>query len=205
MSGSFREIFRCPNDPKNQRAKYLSRLFGIFSERVVSAWAADERAPYRNLGRPTLRHPDRERRYTLDFTLQDRTSGNIYAAEMKCEIEYMNFRYFVLEETHQLDHHKKPAFELFLEAAHSPQRISVRVQGKPVEINGAILIWGAVDTSAKGAIISEMGFQDILSLEDITRDLADWQNREYLELIERYRSWSNGLFDRLRTSGSSGR
>jgi hypothetical protein len=50
-----------------------------------------------------------------------------------------------------------------------------------------------------------MGFQDILSLEDITRDLADWQNREYLELIERYRSWSNGLFDRLRTSGSSGR
>ena len=205
MSESFREIFRGPNDPKNERAKYLSRLFGIFSEKVVSVWAADERAPYRNLGRPTLRHPDKERGYTLDFTLQDRASGKIYVAEMKCEIEYMNFRYFVLEETHQLDHHKKPAFGVFLEAAHNPQRMSVRVQGKPVEIDGAILIWGAVDTNAKGSIISGIGFQDILSLEDITRELADWQNREYLELIERYRSWSNGLFDGLTTSGSPAR
>ena len=202
MSERFREIFRSSHDPKSERAKYLSRLFGIFSEKVVSVWAADERAPYSDLGRPTLRQPGNERGHTLDFTLKDRVSGKIYAAEMKCEIEYMNFRYFVLEEKHQLDHHKKPAFDVFLEAAHNPQGMSVRVQGKPVEINGTVLIWGAVDAHAKRAIISEMGFQDILSLEDITRDLADWQNREYLELIDRYRSWSNELFDGLTTSGS---
>ena len=205
MSERFREIFKSPHDPKNVRAKYLSRLFGIFSEKVVSVWAADERAPYRDLGRPTLRHPSRERGYTLDFTLQDRASGKIYATEMKCEIEYMNFRYFVLEERKQLDHHKRPAFNLFLEAARNPQGMSVRVQGKPVQIDGAVLIWGVVDANAKESISSEMGFQDILSLENITRDLVDWQSREYLELIERYRSWSNGLFDGLATSGSAAR
>jgi len=161
VSERFREIFRSPHDPKNERAKYLSRLFGIFSEKVVSVWAADERAPYSDLGRPTLRQPGNERGHTLDFTLQDRVSGKIYAAEMKCEIEYMNFRYFVLEEKHQLDHHKKPAFDVFLEAARNPQGMSVRVQGKPVEIDGAVLIWGAVDANAKRAISSEMGFQPI--------------------------------------------
>jgi hypothetical protein len=55
MPAAFREIFDRAGDTKNQRSKFLSRLFRIFSERLVTIWANDERAPFENLGRPTLR------------------------------------------------------------------------------------------------------------------------------------------------------
>lgn len=197
MPTKFRRIFNQLDDPNSERSKYLSRLFGIFSEKIVAIWASDERAPYENLGRPTIRIPERIRGHTLDFTFRDRTTGNVYVAEMKCEIQYMNFGYFVLDASHQLDHHKKPAFEAFLRSALHPDEQVVRVQGKEININGAILVWGAMDADAKNAVIAERGFHNILSVEDICRDLVDWQNREYLEMIERYRAWTNRLFDGL--------
>lgn len=197
VSTTFRAIFDPPDDPKNERSKYLSRLFGIFSEKIVSIWAKDGRAPYENLGRPTLMPPEDVRGHTLDFTFRDRTTGKVYVAEMKCEIEYRNFRYFVLEASCQLDHHKKPAFDAFLRSARFPDQIAARVQGRQIRIDGAILIWGAVGPEARSRIISERGFHDILSIEDICRDLAAWQNPEYLKMIGQYRAWSNRLFDGL--------
>ena len=172
-------------------------MFGIFSEKIVAIWANDDRAPYENLGRPTIRVPERTRGHTLDFTFKDRATGNIYAAEMKCEIEYQNFGYFVLEASHQVDRHKKPAFEAFMKLARWPAEQDVRVQGKEVKVDGAILVWGAISTGAKDAIIAERGFHNILSVEDICWDLVSWKNTEYIEMIERYRTWSNRLFDGL--------
>ncbi len=53
MHDSFREIFKQSDGARvDQRAKFLSRLFGIFSEKIVDVWARDERAPYEGLGRP---------------------------------------------------------------------------------------------------------------------------------------------------------
>ena len=49
----FRDLFQ-QDDAPAARAEFLSRLFGIFSETIVQIWSEDERAPYRNLGRPTL-------------------------------------------------------------------------------------------------------------------------------------------------------
>ena len=60
-------------------------------------WAKDDRAPYEDLGRPTIRSPEEARGHTLDFALKDRATGKVYVTEMKCEIEYLNFRYFILE------------------------------------------------------------------------------------------------------------
>lgn len=190
-------IFDPVGDLENQRSKYLSRLFGIFSEKVVEHWANDERAPYENLGRPTLKTPEDTRGHTLDFTFRCRLSGRIYASEMKCEIEYQNFKYFILEKTQQLDHHRKPAFEAFLTSARYPEKYAVRTKGNEVEIDGAILVWGAVSASGKREVMSDKGFHDILSVEEICRDLVKWRNPEYLEMIEQYRSWSNSLFDGL--------
>ena len=123
-----------------------------------------------------------------------------FASEMKCEIEYQNFRYFVLEASHQLDHHQKDAFNAFLRSARSPEQYIVSIKGQPVKIDGAILVWGAVNPQAKREIALEKGFHDILSIEEICHDLVDWQNPEYLEMIERYRTWSNRLFDGLVSS-----
>lgn len=197
MPTKFRDVFDRENDPGNQRSKYLSRLFGIFSEKIVVLWSNDKRAPYENLGRPTLKASTDMRGHTLDFTFRCRITGRTFASEMKCEIEYQNFRYFVLEASHQLDHHKKPAFDAFLRSARAPEQFAVSIKGQPIEIDGAILVWGAVNPHAKSEIALDKGFHDILSIEEICQDLVDWQCPEYLEMIEQYRTWSNRLFDGL--------
>lgn len=193
----FREIFDPLGDLENQRSKYLSRLFGIFSEKIVVYWANDERAPYENLGRPTLKASGDTRGHTLDFTFRCRSSRRSYAAEMKCEIEYQNFKYFILERTQQLDHHRKPAFVAFLRSARYPDEYAVRIKGNEVKIDGAILVWGAVSSTAKTEVMSDKGFHDVLSIEEICQDLLEWRNPEYLEMVEQYREWSNRLFDGL--------
>ncbi len=76
-----------------QRDKFLSRLPGIFSEEVVHHWCQCSQSTYENLGRPTLRPLDKNKRYTLDFTLRKRTSSERFVAEMKCWPEYENYYY----------------------------------------------------------------------------------------------------------------
>src|SRR5690349_3332416 len=79
VSEHFHSIFRRAACPA-ARAKFLSRLFGIFSEEIVSLWAQDDRAPYRSLGRPTIKVVGTNRGHTLDFTLRERTTGKVFVA-----------------------------------------------------------------------------------------------------------------------------
>lgn len=196
MTQHFHSIFRRAASPI-ARAKFLSRIFGTFSEEIVSLWAHDERAPYESLGRPTIKTPGASRGHTLDFTLRERSSGNIYVAEMKCEIEYQNFKYFALEQVEQLEHHKKPAFEAFLKAAGSSPDQTVYVGEKSINTHGAILIWGSVTTEGKKAVMASKGFHDVLSIADICHDLSSWSHVGYRTLIAQRQEWSNELFGGL--------
>ena len=107
----FRNIFQEPGHPPQEadhRGKFLARVFGIFSENIVRRWSASTGAPYENIGRPTVRFDDDDeatRPPTLDFTLRNKASKKTYVAEMKCEIEYEKFKYFILTSPEQLDHH----------------------------------------------------------------------------------------------------
>jgi len=193
MSQHFRSIFRRTDSPM-ARAKFLSRIFGIFSEEIVSLWAQDDRAPYENLGRPTIKVPGDNRGHTLDFTLRERSSGNIYVAEMKCEIEYQNFEYFVLEKVEQLEHHKKPAFDAFLKAARCLPDQSVQVAGKRIITHGAILIWGSVTSEGRKAVMASNDFHDVLSIAEICSDLSSWNHDGYRTLIAQRQQWCNELF-----------
>ena len=193
MSQHFHSIFRRAASPM-ARAKFLSKVFGIFSEEIVSLWACDDRAPYENLGRPTIKTPSDNRGHTLDFTLRERSSGNIYVAEMKCEIEYQNFKYFVLEQVEQLEHHKKPAFDAFLKAARFSPDQTVYVGGKGINTHGAILIWGSVTSEGRKAVTASKGFHDVLSIADICRDLSSWNHDGYRTLIAQRQEWCNELF-----------
>ena len=123
---------------------------------------------------------------------------------MKCEIEYQNFRYFILDHENQLAHHKKPAFAAFLAAARLPDSAEVRVRGQKIQTHGAILIWGAIETDAVAPIRTSTGLHDILSLEKICRDLVDWQNPDYLALIAQRREWCDRLFAGLEAGDSAG-
>ena len=94
MSVTFQNLFQSNNRPRD---KFLARLFGIFSEELVRCWARDNQSPYRNLGRPTVKPTGQQRGYTLDFTFESKSDRQVYIAELKCELEYENYRFLTLE------------------------------------------------------------------------------------------------------------
>lgn len=190
LDGMFRS-----DDPK--RDNFLSRLFGLFNEDVIRMWAAHPDAPYEDLGRPHLRGAGEQHGHTLDFTLRDRDTGKAYVAEMKCELAFDNYRYLRLSSPRQLDHHRGAAFTKFRELARDPGAWPVHVQGTPVEIHGAILVWGAATPEGRAAVIDTLGVHDVLTVEDALRDLASWGDPEWRGRVEQLASWSRELFDWL--------
>ena len=142
-----------------------------------------------------------QRGYTLDFAFRERTTGKIYVSEMKCEIEYQDFRYFILERAEQLAHHRKPAFQAFFDAANGAQSQIVNIGRNVIEVDGAILVWGAVSQAGREAVMKEMDFHDVLSVEKICENLAEWRNERYVELINERQEWCNQLFRGLLGNG----
>jgi hypothetical protein len=179
-----------------QRDNFLARLFGIFSEHVVNSWCDCPKAPYLSIGRPTLRKPGEKRGYTLDFTLQHRQSGHRYAAEMKCWITWENYRYFRLTEIGQLQSLNTPAFTTFLAFARDPAAYQVFTAGKPIEADGAILVWGAATPQGRSAAAA-LGIIDVLTVEDMIGDLHAWQPSTWRAFVAQRRSWATELFDYL--------
>lgn len=196
MSTHFPSIFRKIDAPA-ARSKYLSRVFGIFSEEIVRLWTSDPRSPYEDLGRPTLKKHGERGGSTLDFTLRHKGTGKAYVAELKCEIEYQNYRYLVLTNAKQLDHHNKPAFFAFLDAAAGSPNQQSYVNGQELQTSGAILIWGATTPEGRQSVIDAKGFFDILTIEDMVGDLTMWNHEPYLQFMEQRRIWTNELFDGL--------
>ena len=146
MPSRFINLFQVPgHHVPDHRAKFLSRVFGIFSENIVRLWSASAGAPYEDLGRPTVRFDGEATRSTLDFTL--RTQGVEQDIRGRDEVrdrvqELPIFRPHM--PTSNCDHHtKKPAFRSFLRAAREPSAARVTVGGRPVLVDGAILIWGS--------------------------------------------------------------
>jgi hypothetical protein len=181
------------------RDKFLSRLFGIFSEEIVRIWS-DTNSPashYKNSGRPTIVESTSEKGYTLDFTFE--RDGRNYICEMKCELEYNKYAYLTLNNLAQLDHHKrdKRAFELFLDAAASPTKYIIRQKGKVIPVHGAILIWGSVDESKIEAIKQHYSLHDILSVEKMIDELIAQNNQEYQLLLNTRWMWCQEFFEKF--------
>lgn len=192
----FEQIFR--SEANAARDRFLSRLFGLFNEWVVRDWCAGPEAPFDDLGRPTLFDLDERRGYTLDFALQRRGSSAIYVSEMKCELEYESYRYLRLTDPAQLLHHKSPAFNRFRELSRDPARYLVKLGGKPIEVAGTILVWGAITPEGRDATIAEYGLADVLSIEDMLMKLRQWGDATpWPGRVKDYRDWANELFDAL--------
>jgi len=196
MGENFFETFR-QADAAEARGKYLSRVFGIFSEELVRIWANDAHCPFEDLGRPTVNRRGETSRSTLDFTLRHKATGKSFVAELKCEVEYRGYKYLTLSDTTQLDHHNKAAFLALLDAARAPDEQHVRVNEKDIQIGGAILIWGAATPEGRRAVVREKGFFDVLTMEEIISDLRSWRSESYCRFVDDRRSWTNALFDAL--------
>jgi hypothetical protein len=180
-----------------ERGKFLSRIFGVFSEEIVRCWASNPQAPLTLVGRPTVTLQDGTR-HTLDFCFSNRSTGAVTVAERKCEVEYQGYRYLTLTGPEQLAHHVKPAFKAFLTAATTPLDVTVRVAGKLVQSDGAILIWGAVTPEGVASVQKQFGFRNVLSVEAIVSDLSKWRDSSFLKLLDTRRGWILELFNGLR-------
>jgi hypothetical protein len=193
MASQFVDVFRGSSD----RAKFLARVFGIFSEDIVRLWAASPGAPYEDLGRPTIRFNGETTGSTLDFTFRHRASGKVHVAEMKCEIEYQGFRYSVLESPEQLAHHTKAAFRSFLRAAKEPGAATVNVRRRAVPIDGAILVWGAATPEGCTIVGEHHGFADVLTVESMIAYLTASNDARYLAMLGARRKWLDEMFSGL--------
>lgn len=176
------------------RDKFLSRLFGIFSEEIAQCWFDDPKSYYDNLSRPTIRLIGEKKGYTLDFTLRDKHDDKVYIGEMKCELEYENYRYLTLISASQLEHHKGRAFKMFLDTVPNRQRYTVTVRGRAQPVDGAILVWGHCTSDGRASVQREYGLHTVLSLQDMINDLLQWENEKFFALIKKRQAWCNELF-----------
>ena len=194
-STAFQTLFQQDDSPA-ARGKFLSRVFGIFSENIVQAWSDDERAPYRNIGRPTLTPASAIRSPTLDFLFECRRTGKRFVVEQKCEIEFRSFRYFTLTSPDQLNHHIKPAFAAFLAAANgnAPGSRDWKVGAQRITVDGAILVWGSVTPEGRAAVIKSTGLHDVIGLDRIIEQCAEWRPDAYCRLVNERRKWCEELF-----------
>jgi hypothetical protein len=188
------------DDPAH--SSFLARVFGIFSEEIVRVWCRDERSNYCDRGRPTLHEPPKGYS-TLDFALVPRGGGDVLVAEMKCELSLDNFKYLRLDDTEQVERHKregkkdKKAFMRFLKLAEDAKAYKVKVpvkgKGELVAVGGTALVWGSVSEKGRESVRSKYGIDVVLSLEDMVNDLIEWQSKEYHEMIGSRETWVLGM------------
>ena len=191
----FEDIFRSHNP---QRDKYLSRLFGLFNEEVVRSWCLCPESPYEDLGRPTIREAGEQRGHTLDFTFRRRSDDKVFVGEMKCELEFNGYRYLRLVSADQVRHHTfGPAFQKFLQLAGYPSTLDVRLKGQDIKIDGAILVWGAVEPEGRDSVMDDYGIADVISAEEMLGDMRMWRPGHWREKVEGLRDWSQELFSFL--------
>lgn len=194
-NATLEDVFRTYDRPRDN---YLSRLFGIFGEDVVRHWCADSRARYVDLGRPVLWSEGRNR-HTLDFTLRDRETNRTFVAELKSELAFDNYRYLRLRAPDQLRVGKRgAAFDAFLTLGRDTTAYEVRVDKRPVETSGAILVWGAITPEGRTSVIERFGLADVLSLEAMIEQLDAWGSSTWRQRVDDLKAWSDQLFGYLR-------
>jgi hypothetical protein len=193
FQGDFERLFRTDTAARDN---YRSRLFALFSEEIVRAWGRNERAPYRDIGRPTLWTGNAFA--TIDFALQRRADGQLFVAEQKAELAWAGYSQLRLHSAAQVDRHRgKRAFDWFLDVARAPNSYVVKINGRQTSVNGAILVWGATTDEGREAAKASFGFADVLSLEMMLAALRAWNDVDWRRRVTELRAWTNGLLDEL--------
>jgi hypothetical protein len=179
-----------------ERSRFLDGLFSLFAREVVRCWAADDHAPYSDLGRPALRQTGGQRGSPLDFAFQERRRKHVYGVVLYCDPVGDG----ALKDASQITAlGATRTFAAFLDAAAQPSAYSLTIGGTDYPLVGSILIWSSLDSKKTRAIIRKTyAFHDILSLEDIIRDLIAWKNRDYQMLLDRRAAWCYDFFRGLR-------
>jgi hypothetical protein len=183
----------------SERDKFPSRLFGLFSEELVRFWCRSSSSPYEDLGRPTLKRNGERLGKTLDFTFRRRSDGRLYVGEMKCELEYDNYRCLTLTAPSQLERHRRDsdAFRRFLSVASNSDEFTVTVGGRRFQVDGAILVWGRVSPEGRTVVMREARLADVLALDAVASDLIRWNDQSWTDFVQKRATWCDELFSTL--------
>jgi hypothetical protein len=187
---SFDRLFQTPDA---ERQRFLSGLFSLFCADIIRCWAADRQAPYKIPGTPLLREINGSRGYTLDYALQ--TPKRLYVAMLRCDPVTDG----PLNSAAQIEAQATTkAFAAFLEAARYPMNYVAIINGQEMPVAGSILIWSSASLRAQRAVKKTYGLYDVLTMEGILGDLAQWQNHEFQMLLDRRIAWGHDFYRGLR-------
>jgi uncharacterized protein YceH (UPF0502 family) len=73
----------------------------------------------------------------------------------------------------------------------------VKVRGRPTEVAGAILVWGAIAPEGRADAMATYAFADVLGIEEMLRDLRSWNDGAWRAKVAEIRGWADELFDGL--------
>lgn len=182
------------HDP--ERSRFLDGLFSLFAREVVHCWATDDHAAYADLGKPTLKQMGGARGSPLDFAFQEKRRKHTFGVVLYCDPTGDG----ALKDANQITAlGATRTFAAFLDAAAQPSAYSLTVGGADYPLVGSILIWSSLESKKTRAVIRKTyAFHDILSVEDMIRDLIEWKNRDYQMLLDRRAAWCYDFFRGLR-------
>jgi hypothetical protein len=197
---TFEQAFRS-GDP--DRDNFVARVFGIFNEMPVRLWGSDSRARFTDRGRPVIQKVGVTAKYTLDFTLEDH-QGRRFVAEQKCWTAWNGGSLLALEKAEQvrqttrIDGSSAEAMKAFLDFAQNPSSYSVTTSvGGAFNPAGAILVWPIVTDPGRSACVTEFGFAEVLSIEDVVKELLSWPSQAWLDYTQRRHRGCERLFEFL--------
>jgi hypothetical protein len=178
-SESVIDFFTLAKTGNIDRDKFISRFLEIFSESIARIYFSSPYSNYKDLGRPTIKKKNSsDRGSTLDFTLENKKTQKIYICEMKCELQFENYKYLELNDIRQIKHHieHKEAFRRFLDLASNKGQYIVNVtkaNKKNINIDGIILLWGKVTEEVEKMKIIKKEYKlfDVLSLEKMINEM----------------------------------
>jgi uncharacterized HAD superfamily protein len=186
------------------RDKFISRFLGIFSENIARIYFSSRYSDYKDLGRPTIKKKNSsDRGSTLDFTLENKETKKIYICEMKCELQFENYKYLELNDIEQIRHHieHKEAFRRFLDLALNKEQYIVNVtkaNKKDINIDGIILLWGKIAEEEMETIKKEYKLFDVLSLEKMINKMIEKKYSEYNDFINEKEEWVKYFFEKIK-------
>jgi hypothetical protein len=187
------------------KTNFLSRILGVFSESIVDFWLANEKCPYRSLGRPSLYSNDNKKLATLDFIFQSKTDNKNYLVEQKCFFGFKNGRLSTMstdeifikefEKWSSAKANSTPAWKYF--SNFSEEAYEVKVKSEKIVIAGTMLLWASCEKEGAVKFQEKLGINKIIGIDSIINNLKEWEDSNYLNFIDTRKNWIIDLLDNL--------
>ena len=178
-----------------ERDGFVARFFEVFNEKIAEIFFNSPFSEYESLGRPTIWL--NKKYYTLDFSLKNKITNEIFVCEMKCEMQYNNYKQLKLENIEQILTHRKEAFKYFLEIGKKNNTLIVKINKKEINVDGIIILWGKItdDLNELEKMKNEFRFKEILSLEEMINTMIQNNYDTYLNFINERKIWVNSFLN----------